>query len=361
MQAVMRSLTTANPPLYVTQHEAFESYTTCFELQPEERELYRRILVDGPGHGRYIGMDSTLDAARTDQDELIGRFQRFGRQIAAAAGRDALHAAGVKPDEVRALVTNTCTGYICPGMSSYLVEDLQLSESVRAFDLMGMGCGGALPNFDCAVGALTRGGPVLSVAFEICSATLFMGPAPDLVVSNCIFADGAAAAVLDRAGTPGLARLLDSESGVFPRHREALRYRWQDGRLRNTLSPRVPAIGARTAHRVATRLLQRRGLRIADVDHWAVHPGGTVVLDRVADLFGLPQEALQASYDVFHEYGNMSSPSVLFVLQRILQSQAPQPGELGVLLSFGAGFTAYATLVAFGRDGETRADIVENP
>jgi predicted naringenin-chalcone synthase len=350
MKAVIRSLTTANPPLYVTQQEAFESYTTCFDLQPEERELYRRILLDGPGQGRYIGMDSTQDAARTGQDELIRRFQRFGRQIAAEAGRDALRGANVRPDEVQALVTNTCTGYICPGMSSYLVEDLQLSDSVRAFDLMGMGCGGALPNLDCAVGALARGGPVLSVAFEICSATLFMGPAPDLVVSNCIFADGAAAAVLDAPGTPGLARLIDSESGVFPQHREALRYRWEDGRLRNTLSPRVPAIGARTALQVATRLLERQGLGTADVHHWVVHPGGTVVLDRIADAFGLPQQTLQASYDVFREFGNMSSASVLFVLRRILESQAPRPGELGLLLSFGAGFSAYAALVAFGHD-----------
>lgn len=351
MRAVIRSLTTSNPPLYVTQQEAFEGYTSCFQLEPEERELYRRILLDGPGRGRYIGMDTTKDAARTDQDDLIERFERFGRRISAEAARNALDAAGVSPAEVRALVTNTCTGYICPGMSSYLVEDLGLAESVRAFDLMGMGCGGALPNMDCAAGALTRGGPVLSVSFEICSATLFMGPEPDLIVSNCIFADGAAAAVLDGPGSPGVAQLLDSESGVFPQHREALRYRWQDGRLRNTLSPRVPAIGARTALEVATRLLDRQGLRIADVGHWAVHPGGTVVLDRVADALGLPQEALQASYDVFREFGNMSSPSVLFVLQRILESETPQPGELGMLLSFGAGFTAYAALVAFGHDG----------
>ena len=193
---------------------------------------------------------------------------------------------------------------------------------------------------------------MLSVAFEVCSATLFMGAAPDLVVSNCIFADGAAAAVLDRSGTTGPACLLDSEGGVFPQHREALRYRWEDGRLRNSLSARVPAIGARTALQVAGRLLQRRGLTIADVAHWAVHPGGTVVLDRVADVFGLERGDLQDSYDVFREFGNMSSPSVLFVLRRILDLRRPRPGELGMLLSFGAGFTAYATLVAFGNGCE---------
>lgn len=348
MRASVRSLATANPPLYVTQEEAFECYDSYFDLDPNERELYRRILLDGPVRGRYIAMDETRDATRTDQDDLVERFRRFGRRIALEASRGALRAAHVAADEVRAVVTNTCTGYLCPAMSSYLVEDLGLRDSVRVFDLMGMGCGGALPNWECAAGALATGGPVLSVAFEVCSATLFMGPAPDLVVSNCIFGDGAAAAVLDRAGPPSLLRVLDFESGVFPRHREALRYRWEGGRLRNVLSPRVPLIGARSVHKAAERLLERNGLSKDDVSHWAVHTGGTVVLDRVAEAFGLDEAALAASYEVFREYGNMSSPSVLFVLRRILDEASPRPGELGLLLSFGAGFTAFAALVEFG-------------
>jgi alkylresorcinol/alkylpyrone synthase len=353
MHAVLRSLATANPALYVTQEEAFACYDRLFDLEPDERALYRRLLLDGPIRGRYVGMDDPADAVHTDPDHLIGRFRRFGREIAVDASRRALDAANVPPGEVRAVVTNTCTGYLCPAMSSYLAEDLGLAESVRAFDLMGMGCGGALPNWECAANALAAGGPVLSVAFEVCSATLFMGPEPDLVVSNCIFGDGAAAAVLDTGATKeprplGLLRLLDFESGVFPEHREALRYRWTGGRLRNTLSPRVPLVGARSVHSVAQRLLARHGLQQDDIPHWAVHTGGTVVLDRVAEVFGIEKAALRASYEVFEEYGNMSSPSVLFVLRRLLDEAAPRPGERGLLLAFGAGFTAFAALVSFG-------------
>jgi len=347
MQAAVLSLATANPPLYVTHEQAFECYDACFHLEPDERELYRRILLEGPVHGRYVGMDDPRDAVQCDQDHLIERFLRFGRRIAVEAGRDALLTASVKANDIRAVVTNTCTGYLCPAMSSYLVEDLDLPDSVRVFDLMGMGCGGALPNWECAANALADCGPVLSVSFEVCSATLFMGPSPDLIVSNCIFGDGAAAAVLDRVPSSSLFRIVDFESGVFPRHREALRYRWEDGRLRNTLSPRVPIIGARTVHQVATRLLQRHKLSQEDVAHWAVHTGGTVVLDRVAESFGIAKTALQASYDVFSEYGNMSSPSVLFVLKRIIDTHHPRHGDYGLILSFGAGFTAFAALVSF--------------
>ena len=351
MRAAVLSLATANPPLYVTQEEAFEYYDACFELEPDERDLYRRILLEGPIRGRYVGMDHLREILQNQQDELIKRFERFGRPMAADAGRAALLAADLDPKQVRTLVTNTCTGYLCPAMSSYLVEDLGLSDSVRVFDLMGMGCGGALPNWECAAGTVAAGGPALSVAFEVCSATLFMGPERDLVISNCIFGDGAAGAVLDRDSSRCLLSVLDFESGVYPNHREALRYRWQDGRLRNTLSTRVPLIGARLVREVTERLLERNKLHQGDVSQWAVHAGGTAVLDRVAEAFGFNDNELQASYEVFREYGNMSSPTVLFALRRILDRAGPQSGDLGVLLSFGAGFTAFAALVVFGGGG----------
>ncbi len=352
MKAIVRSLATANPPMYVTQKEAFEGYDAYFNLAPEERELYRRILVDGPIKGRYVGMDDKRDACETNQDRLLERFLKFARLTCNQAARRALEDAGLAPGDVCGLVTNTCTGYLCPGLSSYLVQDLGLPTSLRVFDLMGMGCGAAIPNLECAAGAIARDacGPVLSVAFEICSSTIFMGPEPDLVVSNSIFGDGAAAAVLDSApdgDDSGLFRLVDFDSGLFPKHREELRYRSKGGRLRNVLSRRVPVIGARAVAHVAHRLLERRNLSPDEIDWWAVHPGGTVVLDRVADKLDLSRETLRFSYDVFREYGNMSSPSVLFVLKKILNEGKPRRGDKGLLLSFGAGFTAFAALVEF--------------
>ena len=94
-------------------------------------------------------------------------------------------------------------------------------------------------------------------------------------------------------------------------------------------------------------MLDRRGLTTRDVDWWIVHPGGTAVLECVAETLGLPSEALRFSYNIFREYGNMSSPSVMFVLKRVLERGDPRPGQRGLLLSFGAGFTAFAALVEF--------------
>ena len=352
MKAILRGLGTATPPLYATQKEAYEFFTTHFTLKPAEQVLYRRILLDGKIKGRYLGMDVVTDALETDPARRLARFLKFGRLTAVAAARRALAEAGVETAEIAGLIVNTCTGYLCPGLSSYVAADLGLRTSIRYLDLMGMGCGAAIPNLEAAAGMLSRGGagPVLSVAVEICSATIYPSHEPEMVVSNSIFGDGAAAAVLDLApdNRPGgLARLVDFATGLFPQYREDLRYRTEGGRLRNHLSKRVPGIGARTVAEVVSRLLARQGLSRNDIAWWAVHPGGTVVLAQVAKELELADDALRFSYHIFENYGNMSSPSVLFVLREILDHGRPKPGERGVLLSFGAGFSAFAALMEF--------------
>jgi alkylresorcinol/alkylpyrone synthase len=352
MTLVLRGLATANPPFYVTQDEAYEFMSTRFVLTAEQRALYRRILLEGRIKGRYFGMDAKEDSLETSPDRLLARYLRFARSTAVAAARKAMAEAGVGAAEISGLVVNTCTGYLCPGLSSYIAEDLGLSNAVRARDLMGMGCGAAIPNLETAGGLLARRaeGPVLSIAVEICSATIFPAHEPDLVVSNSIFGDGAAAAVVDlaeRVPANGLPRLVDFESGLFPQYREDLRYRSEGGLLRNSLSKRVPVIGGRTITEVSSRLLARHGLAPSAITWWMVHAGGIVVLTQVARALGLDEARLRHSYEVFENYGNMSSPTVLFALRGVLDSGQVRPGERGLLLSFGAGFSAFAALVEF--------------
>jgi len=352
MHAILTALATANPERYATQQEAFHVLESHFALSQSERDLYRRLLLDGPIRGRYVAVERNEELCCTDPDRLNERFVHHARRIAAEAGREALNRAGLEAAQIEALVVNTCTGYVCPGLSSYLAEDLALPDSVAVFDLAGMGCGAAVPNLECAVRTIEAGArkTVLSVAVEVCSATFFQGPEPDLVVSNSIFGDGAAAAVLQADAdhnASGLLRFRDFESAILPEHREQLRYRHEGGRLRNALSKAVPVIGARSIARAAGRLLERHRLTPAQIDWWAVHPGGTAVLERVEQKLKIPPEALRFSHEVFRTYGNMSSPSVLFVLEAILNRGKPQTGDKGLILSFGAGFTAFAALVEF--------------
>jgi predicted naringenin-chalcone synthase len=387
MNAVLTALATANPKRYATQEEIYAFLASHFEMQPGEKELYRQLLIEGPIRGRHIAVDVDEEICSQDPDRLISRFATHSRRIAAEAARAALDQAGLSPADIEGLVVNTCTGYLCPGLSSYLVEDLGLPAFTSVLDLMGMGCGGAIPNLEAACRMIQSGArkTVLCLSVEICSATFFLGPDPDLIVSNSIFADGASAAVLranlnhDTLGgapvrsvpvrasketpygvttntlparmTPpgarGIAQLIDFESVTLPRYREQLRYTSQGGRLRNVLTRNVPVIGAKAVAQVVRRLLDRHGLTLEAIDWWVVHPGGTQVLNAVERQVGLAPERLRFSYEVFREYGNMSSPSVMFVLDRILREAKPKPGDTGLLLSFGAGFTAFAALIEF--------------
>ena len=353
MKAILSALATANPRRYASQEEIYYFMASHFAMEDGERELYKQLLLDGPIRGRYISVDEDEEICSQDADVLVSRFESHGRRIAAQAAQKALDHAGLDSSQIEALIVNTCTGYLCPGLSSYLVEDLHLPAYTSVLDLMGMGCGGAVPNLEAGCRMIQSGArqTVLCLSVEICSATFFLGPDPDLIVSNSIFADGASAAILQANlngdSTGGLLHFVDFESVTLPRYREQLRYASQGGRLRNVLTRNVPVIGARAVTQVATRLLDRHGLTQDDIRWWVVHPGGTQVLKAVQRQLKLTSEMLRFSYETFRDYGNMSSPTVMFVLDRTLREANPHRGDRALLLSFGAGFTAFAALIEF--------------
>ncbi len=353
LNPLLLSLATANPHLYASREEAYQFLVSNFPMDSAERDLYSKVLLHGPIKGRYIGMHSFADACHNRPQDLIRRFQHFGARIAAKAAQKALQHAEVDVAEVSGLTVNTCTGYLCPGLSSYIAEELGLQKNIRVFDLMGMGCGAALPNLETCAGQIARDprGFWLSIAVEICSATLFMGDEPDLVISNSIFADGASAAVVAADGasrpTPFRLQLMDFEAALHPEYREYLRYQNDNGRLKNQLHRNVPVIGAKVIAGVTDRLLSRNSLHKSDIKHWIVHAGGTSVLNAVQRKLDLTKEQLRGSYEIFEEYGNMSSPTVMYVLQRTQEKYRPSPGDKAVLLSFGAGFTGFGVLAQF--------------
>jgi predicted naringenin-chalcone synthase len=338
----------ANPPLRMSQEESYQEYVQAMPLSRRARALLHRVFVTNRSIGwRYFGMDSMTDALKSSQDELIARYRKFAVQTSVEAAHKALDQAGIDPQQVDSLVINSCTGYLCPGLTSYVAEALGVRTNVWPFDLQGMGCGGALPNLQTGYNFLQAhpDGYVLAIAVEICSATLFFDESPDILISNALFGDGAAAAVLtNRSGRGGIL-LKGFSSGLYPQDRDLLYFRTEQSKLRNVLSIDVPSVGARRGKEVIDRLLADAGLSYGDIRHWIVHPGGQKVLDAFQEALELPGEALAASRAVLYNYGNMSSASVLFVLEEVMRSARPRSGDSGVLCSFGAGFGAFAALV----------------
>jgi len=278
-----------------------------------------------------------------DPDSRISRFTHWAVELSAASVSKALAQAGLKPGDVSALVVNTCTGYICPGISSYLIERLGLSRRVEAYDLVGSGCGGAVSNIRLAESLLTGPhGIVVSVSVEICSATFQMGDDVSLIVSNALFGDGAAAAVLWMR--PKGFQLVASSSYHAPEHRDAIRYIHKNGQLYNQLSPRLPLLVKEAVSQLVHDVLAKHSLDVKDVRHWALHTGGDKILCAIADDIGLSELQMHASRQVLSRYGNMSSPSVLFAFREILQNGVEQ-GDWCMLVAFGAGLSAHGFLL----------------
>jgi alkylresorcinol/alkylpyrone synthase len=347
----LAGLGTAVPETRYTQRECWDTLRESerfARLTAPARVLLERVLLGENGiRTRHLALGSLDEAFEIDPDVQYRRYERHAPALATRAAEAALARAGLAPREVDALLISTCTGYLCPGLTSYVAERLGLRADIHALDLVGQGCGAALPNLRTADALLAAGhaATVLSVCVEVCSAALYIDDDPGVLVSACLFGDGAGAAVLSRA--PRAAGRTVEWTGAFstaePNDRAALRMEQRGGLLRNILSRSVPAVAARHAAALLSQALAERRLPQQEIRQWIWHAGGRTVLDRVRDTLALDESALRHSRDMLSRYGNLSSPFVLFVLDAALREKAP--GGWWWMSSFGAGFSCHGALL----------------
>lgn len=349
----------ATPGVRYTKAEclqAFEQSAWFARLDARSHLIARSLLQRDNGiEARRLALDTLAEVFTIDPNTLARRFERHAPALAAAAARRALDQAGVAARAIDAVVVSTCTGTLCPGLSGHVIERLGLRADVQAFDLVGQGCAAALPNFQLGRALLGAGAgaceQVLSVCVEISSAAMYLDNDPGVLISACLFGDGAGAAVLARTPQPQGRRVgwVDCASLTVPAEREALRFESRDGMLRNVLTRAVPQLAAQHAWSVCTTVLARAGLQLADIGAWIVHAGGRDVLRALEQRFELPASALHHSAAVLREYGNLSSAFVYFVLQAALGSDPKSPNGAPDgwwwLTSFGAGFSCHGALL----------------
>lgn len=343
------SIGVASPPCCLKQEVFDFLYTKNYqnELKPRSLKILKQMLSHPSIKKRYISIDSQNDLETLkdeDPDRQIDRFTHWSVQLSADAIQDALCQRNLTVDDVSALIVNTCTGYICPGISTYLIEKLGFSRHIHAYDLVGSGCAGAIPNIQIAEQILKNnpGGVVVCVSVEICSATYQMGNDLSLIISNAIFGDGAAALVL--WDQPGGVELVSTMSYFDPKYRDAIRYVYRKGQLHNSLSSKLPKIVGEVVPALVIELLEREALTTQDIQHWAIHSGGYKIVQSIKQKLHLTEPQMAVTRQILAEYGNMSSPTVLFELHRIL-CEKPDRSEWIVMLSFGAGFAVHAYLL----------------
>jgi predicted naringenin-chalcone synthase len=271
------------------------------------------------------------------------RYARESVKLAVAAAGPAVAAAGFTPDSITHLVTVSCTGFVAPGIDLALIRGLCLRPTVERTHVGFMGCHGALNGLRVAnaYAAADPAARVLVCAVELCSLHYHFGDDPEKVVANALFADGAAAVAGDAAGGHGW-RVAATGSCLLPDSADAMTWTIGDHGFEMTLGKQVPRLIARNLRGWMADWLGANGLSVAGVGSWAIHPGGPKILEAVEEAIGLPRSVTAVSREVFAEYGNMSSPTVLFILDRLMSAGAPRPC---VLLGFGPGLVAEAVLL----------------
>lgn len=276
--------------------------------------------------------------------ERMERYALEAPALALRAARAALAEAGLAAPQaplVTHLVTVSCSGFRAPGFDIDLVKGLGLDPSVARTQVGFMGCHGALNGLRVAR-AFVESDPsarVLLCAVEMCSLHYDYRIETARILANALFADGAAALVAGPGG--GAWRHVASGSCILPASEEQMTWSIGDHGFEMGLSPRVPGTIAEHLRPWLSRWLAAQGLDLPAVRSWAIHPGGPRILDVVGETLGLGPDAMLDSRAVLEAYGNMSSPTVLFILDRLRRRDAPRPC---VALGFGPGLAAEAAL-----------------
>ena len=342
---------TATPAARYTKAECLEAFQNSDwfgRLDARAHFVARTVLQRDNGiEARRLALSCLADVFCIDPDTLSKRFLDHAPALATRAAERALASAGLTAQDIDGVVVSTCTGYICPGLTGHVAERLGLRADVQAFDLVGQGCAAALPNLQLGSALLKSGacGRVLSVCVEVSSAAMYLDNDPGVLISACLFGDGAGAAVLSRQpGTAGRRiEWTDSTSLIEPARRDVLKFEQRAGMLRNILTREVPVLAADYAGQVLDTVLGRAGLKNSDISAWILHAGGRDVLLALQRHLALAPNDLRYSAAILQEYGNLSSAFVYFVLQAALQDRAS--GGWWWLSSFGAGFSCHGALL----------------
>ncbi len=354
---------TAVPAHRITQADAAE-LTKGFCCQTAEHErllpvLYRRSGV-GSRHSVLLDCSQGSLAERqsfywnaADNDDRgpatsqrMQKYEAASTPLAHRACEIALQEAGVDPNRITHLVTVSCSGFSAPGVDVALIDSLNLRADVSRTHVGFMGCHGAINGLRLlrSFVAAEPDACVLLCAVELCSLHQQYGWEPEQVVANSLFADGAAALIAADSGKSQTSawKVAANGSTIISNSTDAMTWRIGDHGFEMTLSARVPDLISRHVRPWLESWLAQNQLDIASVGSWAVHPGGPKILSAFAESAGLPREALSVSQRILAEFGNMSSPTVLFIIDQFRRIDAPRPC---VALGFGPGLAVEAALI----------------
>jgi alkylresorcinol/alkylpyrone synthase len=294
---------------------------------------------------RHLYMDPETFTPDESVDQLNDRWRRGAVEVGTAAVARAIERAGWRREDVDFLATTTCTGRVCPSLDAQIINELGLRPTIQRVHVGDTGCASALVAMQQCHNHL-RAFPdhrAVMAAVEICSAAYFLDDRLESAVAHAIFADGAGAIAIggDGAGP----EIVEHRTMFRSEHLGAMGFEYPGGRPRVVLSKDVRRIGAAMMKEMADALMGGNGLKTEDIAHFVLHSAGRRVIEQVGKLMTLDESRLAHSRHVLQRYGNMSSATVVFVLDDLLRSGEPVPGDWGLMIALGPGFAAEGALL----------------
>eukprot|EP00903_Cladosiphon_okamuranus_P003907 g3905.t1 len=317
--------------------DTLQAHPGFLSLKPRSRTLLEKILTSqnsGISRRQFSSAD-LAEVFQQDAEQLNRSFEATAPKLAAQAVSKALEKSSITPSDLDALFLCTCTGYLCPGPSSYVAEEIGMRPDAYLCDLVGLGCGAAIPTLRAAEGYLAANPDhkIAMVAVEVSSAAFYMDDDPGVLISLCLFGDGAAATILTgKKPHENAWKFGNFDTHHIPAEREKIRFRNSGGKLKNQLHRSVPGL----AGEAVLKLFSRANFQPHQI---LAHSGGRDVIEAIENR--IAGYTLTETRDVLSAHGNMSSPSVLFSLERRLEQKNPDDTALW-LTAFGAGFAAHS-------------------
>ncbi|MCI0710776.1 MAG: type III polyketide synthase [Chloroflexi bacterium] len=339
---------TSVPENYYEQDEIADYFVNMVEQVANRRRAIYRVFESAGVSKRHMVVNREFfyefPTTRTRNDFYMEAALPLGKQ----AIQCALDESGYTTQDIDDLVVVSCTGFSIPGLDLQLAHQMNMRPDLRRSCILGMGCYGAFPGllraFESASAHPDKLVLVLSV--ELCSLHFQIEPTSENVVSTSLFSDGAAAILVGGNNhSSNYPRILDSATHCDYQTLDKMSFNVTDFGFQMYLSSYVPDILAAKVEDFVDNLLERNSLEREDIDFWGIHPGSRKIVQHIQSRLNLRESDLDHSLSILNDYGNMSSATILFVLEHIQRCGNPQPGDRGILLAFGPGLTMEGLLV----------------
>ncbi len=340
--ATIAATATALPPHLITRDDVKYYMGRVFDIPERRLEAMMAIVDNAQVHQRHaiFPIEYTIEPRPLSQtnNDYIEHAVKLGRE----AAEKCLEKAHLRPDEIDLIITVSCTGFMIPSLDAHLIQLMGFRSNIHRMPFTELGCAAGAMSLSRAADYLKAhpGANVLIISVELPSLTFQRKDVTQAnLISSILFGDGAAAVIVTGKERPG-PQILVTETYTFPDSLGAMGFDLRDSGFHILLAKDVPEMIGGKIKGLVTDFLTRNGMKQQDIKGWILHPGGARLLGNVEQELGICKCDTQPSWDILGSVGNLSSATILFILQEWLDKRPLKAGEHAMAAAFGPGFSA---------------------